>query len=66
MLLELERADDLAARAAERSLQLFPLGRSYHDGRPARDGIVVGYAALPEHDFAAGVAALAELLQDSA
>ena len=28
--------------------------------------IVVGYAALPEHDFGAGVAALRRLLRDSA
>ena len=64
VLLELPGADALAARAAERSVELFPVGRNHHDDRPAADGVVVGYAALPEHDFAAGLAALAELLRD--
>ena len=64
VLLELPAADEVAARAAERSVELFPVGRNHHDGRPAADGVVVGYAALPEHDFAAGLSALAELLRN--
>ena len=63
VLLELAGADELRARAAERSLELFPLGGHYHDGRATRDGVVLGYAALPEHDFETGVAALADLLR---
>jgi GntR family transcriptional regulator/MocR family aminotransferase len=63
VLLELAGADELRARAAERSLELFPLGGNYHDGRATRDGVVLGYAALAEHDFEPGVAALADLLR---
>jgi GntR family transcriptional regulator / MocR family aminotransferase len=66
VLLQLPRgappATELARRASERSVQLFPIGPYHHDGRPVRDGIVAGYAALPEHDFEAGIAALGDLL----
>jgi GntR family transcriptional regulator/MocR family aminotransferase len=54
VLLELPDEDELVERARERSVELFPV-----TGR----GVVVGYAALPEHDFDSGLAALAELLR---
>jgi GntR family transcriptional regulator/MocR family aminotransferase len=54
--------DELAARAAEQSIELFPVGRHYHDGRATREAVVLGYAALPEHDFEAGLTALGNLL----
>ncbi len=46
------------ARAADRSIELFPVGPHYHNGRPVRDSVVVGYAALPER-------ALMNLLADA-
>lgn len=54
----------IAERALERSISLFPVASSYHQGvaPPGRDGIVVGYAALPEHEFESGIAALVEVL----
>jgi GntR family transcriptional regulator/MocR family aminotransferase len=55
-------ADELADRAARRSIELFPVDRDYHDGRAPRSGVVVGYAALPEHAFEAGLTALGDLL----
>ncbi len=55
-------AVELAARATERSIELFPVGQFHHEGAPARDGVVVGYGALPEHDFDAGLRALGDLL----
>jgi DNA-binding transcriptional MocR family regulator len=64
VLLELPDADKPAERAAARSIELFPVGPTYHDGRPARDGVVVGYAALPEHEFAPGLTALVGILAD--
>ncbi len=66
VLLELPPAGpsgrDLHARARERSIELFPVGPYHHDGRAARDGVVAGYAALPEHAFDAGLSALGDLL----
>jgi GntR family transcriptional regulator/MocR family aminotransferase len=66
VLLQLPRgapsAEELARRAGNRSVELFPVGRYHHDGRAVRDGVVAGYAALPEHDFEAGIAALGDLL----
>jgi GntR family transcriptional regulator/MocR family aminotransferase len=53
---------ELIAEAARRSIELFPLGPHYVDGQAPRDGVVVGYGALPEHDFEAGLGALGELL----
>lgn len=54
----------IARRAPE--ISLFPVTTTYHAGVPpaGRDGLVVGYAALPEHDFESGIAALADLLED--
>jgi GntR family transcriptional regulator / MocR family aminotransferase len=56
-------ADELALRAAEQSIELLPVGRCYHSGRPTRDGLVIGYAALPEHAFESGVTALGDFLE---
>ena len=55
----------IADRALGRSISLFPVARCYHGGLPAsgRDGLVLGYAALPEHDFERGIAALGDLLE---
>src|SRR4051794_2435064 len=55
---------ELIAEADRRSLELYPLGPHYRSGRPPRDGVVIGYGALPEHDFDAGLHALGELLGD--
>jgi hypothetical protein len=46
---------------------LFPVGPCYHAGRSpdGRDGLVLGYAALPEHDFDPGLRDLGELLAES-
>jgi GntR family transcriptional regulator / MocR family aminotransferase len=59
-------ADELARRAAARSIELFPLSMFHHDGeRPDSDGVVLGYGALPEHDLDAGLKALGDLLAES-
>jgi GntR family transcriptional regulator/MocR family aminotransferase len=50
-------AQELVERAADRSLRLYPVR--------GREAIVAGYGALPEHDFAAGMRALGDLLADS-
>ena len=66
MLLELPRGGpsgrELARRGRERSIELFPVAPYHHDGRATRDGVVAGYAALPEHAFDAGLSALGDLL----
>ena len=54
---------ELIEEAARRSLELFPLDPHYACGRAPRDGIVIGYGALPEHDVPAGLAALGDLLE---
>jgi GntR family transcriptional regulator/MocR family aminotransferase len=57
--------EELAEEGAARSIELFPLASCYHGGRvppDVRDGLVLGYAALPEHEFESGLAALASLL----
>jgi GntR family transcriptional regulator/MocR family aminotransferase len=60
-------ASSIAERAAEDSVELFPVGPCYHAGGspPGHDGLVLGYAALPEHDFDSGLDALDELLATS-
>jgi GntR family transcriptional regulator/MocR family aminotransferase len=67
VLLELPRdgesGAELARRGRERSIELFPVAPCYHDGRAIRDGVIVGYAALPEHAFDAGLTALGDLLE---
>jgi GntR family transcriptional regulator/MocR family aminotransferase len=60
---EAPSADELARRAAEQSIELFPVGRCYHSGRAIRDGLVIGYAALPEHAFESGITALGDFLE---
>ena len=66
LLLELPEgapsSSQLIHEAANRSIGLFPLDPHYRDGRAPRDGVVIGYGALPEHDFDAGLAALGDLL----
>ncbi|HEY2516372.1 MAG TPA: hypothetical protein VGI39_36120, partial [Polyangiaceae bacterium] len=47
------------------SISLYPIARCYHCGQipdGAADALVLGYAALPEHDFERGITALGELL----
>jgi GntR family transcriptional regulator/MocR family aminotransferase len=60
-------SDSIAERAAAESMELFPVSQTYHTGTspPGHDGLVLGYAALPEHDFDSGLAALDELLDAS-
>jgi GntR family transcriptional regulator / MocR family aminotransferase len=58
-------AQELTERAAQRAIELFPVTPHHHDGRAARNAVVVGYGALPEHDFEAGVGALGDLLATS-
>jgi GntR family transcriptional regulator / MocR family aminotransferase len=60
---EAPSADELALRSAEQSIELFPVGRCYHSGRAIRDGLVIGYAALPEHAFESGITALGDFLE---
>ena len=55
-------AEELADRAARKSIELFPVGPHHHGGRAPRDGVVVGYGAVPEHDFDAGLRALGDVL----
>jgi GntR family transcriptional regulator/MocR family aminotransferase len=71
VLLELPRsapsAHSIVDLAAANSIELFPLGPCYHAprSRPAHDGLVLGYAALPEHDVDAALEALGEVLADA-
>jgi GntR family transcriptional regulator/MocR family aminotransferase len=58
-------AEELAEDASKRGIELFPVGRFHHHGPPVRDGVVLGYGALPEHDFEAGLRALGDLLSES-
>jgi GntR family transcriptional regulator/MocR family aminotransferase len=55
---------ELREEADRRSIALSPLGPHYRSGRAPRDGVVIGYGALPEHDFEAGLAALGALLEE--
>jgi GntR family transcriptional regulator/MocR family aminotransferase len=57
-------AEELAEKARKRDIELFPVGRFHHHGPPARDGVVLGYGALPEHDFEPGLGALGDLLAE--
>ena len=67
VLLELpaacEPADAIVRKGLEESIELFPLAQCHHNGRTEPDGLVVGYAALPEHDFENGLAAFGDLLE---
>jgi GntR family transcriptional regulator / MocR family aminotransferase len=56
----------IAERAIARSISLFPIARCYHNGRVpdgVTDGLVLGYAALAEHNFESGIAALCDFLE---
>jgi GntR family transcriptional regulator/MocR family aminotransferase len=60
-------ARSIVERAAEDSIELFPVGPCYQAGAspPGHEGLVLGYAALSEHDFDAGLDALDALLAAS-
>ncbi len=58
-------AAELVDRAARRSIEISSVERSYHGGRAARDGLIIGYAALPEHAFESGLDALGDVLATS-
>ena len=55
-------AAELASAAARRSVALWPVSAYHHDPAAAPHGIVVGYGALAEHDFEAGLRALGDVL----
>ena len=61
-------AQSIVERASAESIELFPVGRCYHAGvsPPVHDGLVLGYAALPEHDFDSGLDALDGVLAAAA
>jgi GntR family transcriptional regulator/MocR family aminotransferase len=56
-----ESEAETLARAAARSLALEPLARFWH-GPPAFQGLVIGYAAPPEHAYRQALEALAQAL----
>jgi DNA-binding transcriptional MocR family regulator len=56
---------ELAKRAAERSIVLFPVDRFHHHGAPDPDGVVLGYGSLPEYAFDAALEALGSLLAEA-
>jgi GntR family transcriptional regulator / MocR family aminotransferase len=66
LLLELPPAGpterEVIARAAERSLALTPLGPLWHGDGPRLQGIVLGYAAPPEHAYAQTIDVLGAVL----
>jgi GntR family transcriptional regulator/MocR family aminotransferase len=68
MLLELPEggpsSQQLVEEAARRSIALHSLAPGYAAGRAPREGIVLGYGALPEHDFETALHALGALLAD--
>jgi GntR family transcriptional regulator / MocR family aminotransferase len=55
-------AAQLVAEAADRSIELHALAPHYRDGDGPRDGVLIGYGAIPEHDFTAALSALGALL----
>jgi GntR family transcriptional regulator/MocR family aminotransferase len=57
-----ETAAGLIERAAAASVGLHSVAPCHHDGRPDREGIVLGYGAIPEHAFDASLDALAGVL----
>jgi len=56
---------DVLALARERSVGMYPLGHFWQRRRRARQGLVVGYGAPPEHRFEAALAALGDVLEAS-
>jgi GntR family transcriptional regulator / MocR family aminotransferase len=61
VVVEVASEQDVLARAAEHDLALEPLGPYWHR-ESTFEGLVVGYAAPPEHAFAAALSALASAL----
>jgi GntR family transcriptional regulator/MocR family aminotransferase len=57
VVVEVDSEEDVVARAASESLELEPLGPYWHRERGFA-GLVVGYAAPPEHAFGAALAVL--------
>jgi GntR family transcriptional regulator/MocR family aminotransferase len=55
----------VAALAARRGVALSTLAASHHDGRADREALVIGYAALPDHAFAAALDALGDVLGEA-
>ena len=56
------REDELLERAAARSLGLLGLGPFWHEPRPDRQGLVLGYASSPEHNYRQTLATLGDVL----
>ena len=55
--------DEVMARAAERSLALMALRPFWHAAPgPGGDGVVVGYAAAPEHAYGQALGVLGDVL----
>ena len=52
-------------RAAERGVEVIPLGR-YYRGRPAREGLHLGFAAVDSREIGRGVRELAAVLESVA
>jgi GntR family transcriptional regulator/MocR family aminotransferase len=57
-------AQQLIEEAARRSIGLHPLAASYAGGKAPRDGIALGYGALPQHEVEAALDALGRLLAE--
>src|SRR5262249_38310118 len=55
----------LVAAGAARELALDGLGPHWHDPEGRPEGLVLGYAAAPEHAYAQTLAALREVLRTS-
>ena len=58
-------AREVVRRGRRASIELTALGPLHHDGHADPDGLVVGYAAVPEHDFENALVALGDLLADA-
>ena len=56
------REAELLERAASRSLRLNPLGPFWHEPHGQAEGLVLGYAAPPEHAYGQALGALADVL----
>jgi GntR family transcriptional regulator/MocR family aminotransferase len=54
--------EEVVAAAAERGIAVAGLGTMHHTAEAGRPALVVGYAAPPEHGYAAAIDALAKLL----
>jgi GntR family transcriptional regulator/MocR family aminotransferase len=62
LLLDVEDEAALVAAAAARGLALDALGPYWHDARDQPQGLVLGYAAAPEHAYAQTLAVLKKSL----